>query len=48
MRLFMGWILAGLSAGAECVLRWEEGAVPAVFCPHFVCTAQNYKGSFLV
>lgn len=30
MRLFMGWTLAGLDAGAECVLRWEKGAVPTV------------------
>lgn len=26
----MGWTLAGLDAGAERVLRWEEGAVLTV------------------
>lgn len=26
----MGWTPAALDAGAECVLRWEEGAVPTV------------------
>lgn len=44
----MGWILAGPNAGAECVLRWEEGAAPVVVFPRFVCTGQNYEGSLLI
>lgn len=44
----MGWILARLNAGAERVLRWEEGAVPTVFFTRFVCSGQSYKGSLLI
>lgn len=47
MRRLMGWILAGLSAGAERVLGWEQGAVPTVL-PRFESTGWNYKGSLLI
>lgn len=44
--LFLGRFVAGLCAGAECVLLWEEGALLVAFFPCLYASGRINKGVY--